>query len=386
MYFKFKISSLNVEKIEVFLFSLSLFALSAPYFLWHSSIPNYCMIICLFIAMRQTRLIDRSILAPIILLSILYLIMGIRNSTLNLFGCLSIILIPFFFYLNKKFVLRVFNLYSLIFSITLIPSIFVYLLLLLGINIPNEIISPLNPLKNDTYLQYPFLITIQSPLYGILPRFFAYYDEPGVVGTIATVLLIVRKFKIKNLVNIPIIIAGLLSLSLFFYLVLMCFLMINLKLKYNLIILVIVSTVIIFLYDNPILNTFLFNRFSFDEKHFIVDNRTNSSFDNWYEDFKCSSDYYWGLGGGSSAIYNRGGASYKNLIVDYGFFFFFFYLLSFIILAVKRIGTNLNLFNYLILFFGVIYQRPFITNWLYVFLLFSSLYKLDKYIKPSKYD
>lgn len=78
-----------------------------------------------------------------------------------------------------------------------------------------SIISPLNTIKSYEYIQYPFLVVSQVSDF-VYFRFCAYYDEPGVVGSIASLLLIGNRFNLRLWENWPILIAGLFSFSLFF--------------------------------------------------------------------------------------------------------------------------------------------------------------------------
>ena len=49
------------------------------------------------------------------------------------------------------------------------------------------------------------------------------------------------------------------------------------------------------------------------------DNRTSAFFDQWFQKYISTPTSIVGLGGGESLKINYGGASYKDLIVDYGF-------------------------------------------------------------------
>lgn len=64
----------------------------------------------------------------------------------------------------------------------------------------------------------PFCNAQQDVRY--IAQIFGMYDEPGVVGTIAGAILMTRQFNFKKWINIPIFIAGILSFSLFFYVIL----------------------------------------------------------------------------------------------------------------------------------------------------------------------
>jgi hypothetical protein len=215
----------------------------------------------------------------------------------------------------------------------------------------------------------------------LLKRFCAYYDEPGVVGTISGILFLCNGFNFKKICNIPIFIGGILSFSLAFYLVLIIYGIFFLPLKYKLFF-TSVFIILLFVFNQnqvvQLVNNYIFSRMQIKNGEWVGDNRTISSFDNWYNNFKKTDDFYWGIGREKSLIVNLGGASYKDLIVSYGVVFFIIYCLAFFFMAYGRFGLRKELYIFLFLFLAIIYQRPFITNYFYVFLLYIPIISLPE--------
>ena len=118
---------------------------------------------------------------------------------------------------------------------------------------------------------------------------------------------------------------------------------------------------------------------------FVGDDRIIWNFDeSWYERFKHSSDFYWGLGREAKSIYNSGGSSYIDLLIMYGLIFTIFYSVAFIVDAFKRIKPDYkNLAVYLLIFTSVMYQRPYITNIGYVMMLYIPIIFLSNKKKLS---
>lgn len=319
----------------------------------------------------------------VVLLTGLYFILAFY-SNVNIFGFISIISLSIIFYTEKSFLKKVFNLYLTIFSITIIPSLFIYILISIGFDLPSFTIEPLNPLKVYHYAQYLFLV-IPQKLNILFPRFCGYYDEPGVVGTIAGVLLIVKGFNIKDKINIPILLAGILSFSFYFYLLLAIYIIVFAKMKFKIVLISLCILILPALYFNEILYELIFKRFSFQDGSFIGINRTVSSFDAWYESFKHSRDFFWGLGKGGSLEYNLGGASYKDIIVNFGIIYFIIYMGAFSFFGFMYLRLTKPYLIYLLILFSVIYQRPFITSMFYLFLIFVPIYSLneEKSLIPS---
>ena len=83
----------------------------------------------------------------------------------------------------------------------------VWLLLFFGIPVPGKIIAPLNAVKTYNYIAYPFLVIPNYlgaglDVYFQSLRFCGPFDEPGVVGTIAGLMLYIDNFNLKDKRNI----------------------------------------------------------------------------------------------------------------------------------------------------------------------------------------
>lgn len=120
-------------------------------------------------------------------------------------------------------------------------------------------------------------------------------------------------------------------------------------------------------------NKFLLTRLEFSGGEFSGDNQTTASFDSWYSNFLFTTNFWIGCGKGMANMVDAGGASYKHLIVDHGFIMFVVYMLSFLYLIWKKHSLSKKLLIIAVVLFSLIYQRPFIFSYLYLFLLVSSI-------------
>jgi hypothetical protein len=371
------------SSLKVWGYTICIFLLSMPYFMWNLPVPPepFLLLFCLLLSISEIR-VSRKNVAPILGIICLYTIVVVRGG-FTIFGIGSTLLILPIFILDKEFLSKVFHAYSILFSITIIPSIIIFVLVIfLGFEMDNNLINPLNISKEGDYLQYPFLVLYRD-IFGINPRFYGYYDEPGVIGTIAGVLLIVKKVDLKNRFNIPIFIAGILSLSFFFFIVITIYILLFEKIKYKLVLILLCAFLLFFFYSNELLYTHVFRRFEFGEEGLVGDNRMDIQSREWYENFKNSSDYLFGIGGYSNWRENYHGASYKELIINYGLIFLLLYITNFSFLAMKNIKRNKELSIYILVLLSILYQRPFIADMLYVFLLFSTIYALSRESKSE---
>lgn len=297
------------------------------------------------------------------------------TGPVTLIGVLRTMMIYTLLFVDRIFFRKVFHAFTLLFSIMLIPSIIEFILVeLCGINIPNKSInSPYESEKFLVYAAYPFHIKEIGGIINLLPRFSSYFDEPGVVGTISGVLLCCQHVNLKRKYNIPILLAGILSFSLFFYLLLVLYFIFFFKsAKIRIILLGMMAGIGLYLYsiDNEIINTYIFDRLVYDEdKGFSGNNRTAAGFDEWFAKYSKTSDAWLGLGRGTKNLYDEGGASYKDRIVEYGYVGFGLYLvlmLSYIFVSYRKNKKNILLA--LILFLTCVWQRPFIDVHFYMVL------------------
>lgn len=362
-------------KDESFIFVICIFFISSPFFTWDNRITLISTIGCYFLLIKNMS-IRRNELVFFIIFFLLFTYVAIRAQSV-FFKFLVIIGIPLLLITSKKFILKSFNYYRFIFSTTIVPSIIVFFLVYFDvINLNYNIIDGVG-LKEYTYSQYPFLLVPSGKISDIIiPRFHGYYDEPGVVGTISAVLLLSDKFNIKKLINIPIFISGIISFSLAFYLISFVYfiwIFLNSRLKWKVIILIISLIVIPLLIKDTNVNKHIIDRFVSEPKN-ISNIRTSDSFDLWFDNFLKTPDVFFGLGGKTSQeLINIGGSSYKDLIVNYGIIFFLLFSLSVFLYSLKRIKNFQGVIIYLLIFILIIYQRPYITSFFYMFLLFSPL-------------
>lgn len=373
---------LGRDKYNVWIFAICIFCLAMPYFMWQLSFKPFLFICALLSIKNIEKVHSWNKIFFAVSMIILYLYTGIISNW-SFFGIMSLLLIISIFFAKSKFISQSFDVYIFIFSTVLIPSILQYILVsILGVEMPHSTIKGLNTEKMGVYSQYLFMVTYSGGevLADIFPRFYSYFDEPGVIGTIAAVILAVKRFNLKSWVNIPIFIAGILSFSLFFYLLAIIYLFILVKIKSKLILIAILAMLLIFFADNEVFKYHILDRLNFDS-HFIESFSTRRDafgFDNWYSNFQKTPHFFTGMGAGYNLMVNMGGSSYKNIITDFGIIFFIMYMTAFVLYGIRSLGYSRELFIALLILFGVIYQRPFIYDLSYVFLIYAPIVFLQE--------
>lgn len=385
-------SRINIYKIELWVFAICSVLSIPPYFLWGLPSP-YFVIVCLLIAAKHAKLPDRAggDMLFMFLLAGIYVVYAVVNGS-TMQGIIFVCLLPILFFTDRKFLIDAFEKFVFVFSITLAVSAIQFILVqILGISMPYTSIQPLNKAKVSTYLAYTFYVITDQLESDFLPRFCGLYDEPGVVGTLSGIILMTRKFNLRNLINIPLFVGGLLSFSLFFYVMAISYtflFILSTKVKY-MILTIIFCGAIYGLYcqyykDNELINKYILSRMEYEDGGFSGNNRTHGGMDAWYNTYFINSeDYYFGLGAGASQIYNPGGASYKDIIVNCGILFFAAYMGIFTLWAFYRLKFSKEFILYLIILYGTIFQRPFIDAFVYLFLLFVPVIYLANDMKKK---
>lgn len=354
--------------------AIAIFLAFNPYFVWRLPIAASgisCVIMCGLSYIN--RKMYKPIFPPMLLLTILYVIMGF-HSDLSLMGFIAVMMICPMFFASKPFINSVYKYFTLIYSCVIGVSLIIFILVaFLNLNLPHTQIEPfVEEKKWVAYYAYPFLVYVEN--HGFLNfRFHGLFDEPGVVGTISGAIMLTEQFNLKKYKNIPIFLSGFFSLSLFFFAVSIAYVALRSSkvIKISIVLLLLVSFAA--LSQNEVLDTLVFERLEYSDGSLAGDNRDHMS-KTWYKNFSESSAYWWGLGGGSHAVHNPGGASYKDLIIDYGFVFFITYIFAFIWVSLRLIKRRSDVLLYIILLLSVIYQRPFLGNISYTFIMFAPLF------------
>ena len=219
----------NVGVLE-WVITICLLILSKPYFVWHSSVPTIATVISVLVALGCHEVPYGKKFYGFLCLCLFYLLAAIRHTSLG--GTIVLCMIPLLLLISKKSFLNAFHNFVILLAFLLVPSLIMYVLVTFwGISIPSIEVQPINELKEYTYSQYPFLIFDNIERGLVVTRFHALFDEPGVIGSLAGLVLWVNGFNLKKWYNIVLFISGIFSFSLFFYLLTIIYIIIYSKTK-----------------------------------------------------------------------------------------------------------------------------------------------------------
>lgn len=369
------IKQTTITKVTEWVMAFLLFLMSTPVFIWNTpQVINYIYILFFILSIKHLFITEKRSLGQILVfISYIYIIIRfilvLKGSFLGgMFLVLSII--PFLF-LNPKKANDIFEKYVLIFAITILPSVIQYIfVMILGVNFPYHEIasSPWNP-RDFNFLRFYFFV--QEPLVRMeffIPRFHGYYDEPGVVGTIAIVLLYINKFNLKKWTNLIIFIAGILSFSFFFFLssILYFLLFTNNKVRLR----IIASLMFLFFLT---FNIEMFQFYFYDKLILFsdsgIDMRMNDSFSILYNSLDLI-DYLFGVPLGIEVPFST---LYKFLIVIIGVIPLIMFLISIVIYYRQKVYDSKDRLICFLIPVLVLAQRPFLNNGFYVFLILISV-------------
>ena len=352
-----------------------MFCCIPPFFFWHIPVPAIAegiLFLVLITCFKNTEV------TPLrIIMFLLYIVLAILDNG-NIFSkILKLFICPLFF-CDALSIKQIYDSFTKILCISLLLSIPIYILVVFfGLDLPHTTIDPLNTMRDEKYVLYPFLVQAPSNAFSINYRFLGMFDEPGVIGTFCGIILLLDRFDFKKRRNWVFAISGLFSMSLTFFFILAMGVLFYSPKKVKLIVILLIPLAVYLLYNNDVVYYYVFRRFEVNDGKFAGYNRTSMDFDLYFLSFLNSPNALWGLGAGTSAELDEGGASFKHMIVDYGLVFFVIYYFSFILDSIIRIKKWYKIAIYIICISCILYQRPFITNIVYVFLIFSPIVLLE---------
>ena len=366
------------QSMLVWSFVLFIFASIPPFFFWNISAYIYAITsfgFLFFGLWEKPQNQFRKIALFLFFIFYLYSSLTVYED-LNFIGKLwneytLFIAIAIFFISDENWKV-IYNRFLIIYTISLIPSLLVYFGAIWGgIDIPHTYLPPLNELKDYGYQAYPFMVISDGfDMY----RFNGYYDEPGVIGNVSGVLLIVNRCNMRDWKNWILLISGLFSFSLYFYGIVSLYILFfgPKKVKIAIISLLFVAMTYLTTSDNVFSNLILARLEMGDNGELVGDNRTHESFDLFYNKFLGSDKSWFGYGFlYSSKVVDTGGQSYKHLIVDHGIIMTIIYIMAFLFYYMSYNIKKTHLFFLLMILFSILFQRPFISKLLYLFLMIS---------------
>lgn len=388
---------MRIENVITFIVGVLLFLAMRPYFTWGIS-GSYAQLLFVFplaiLFCINSKITRQNVFYFFVFM--LTLLFASISQNRNIMGMLSLIVLAGVPFVSRGYMIKVYDKYKMIYLIVVGLSICMWSFVQMGMGFGGVVISPLNTVKTYDYMAYPFLVIpnymgIDSYFQSL--RFCGPFDEPGVVGTIAGLMLYIDDFNLKDKRNIVILLSGLLSMSLFFYLLSIVFAVYYLftkqiKIKYRIFVVLFVILLIVFSKQSPVLNLLIWDRLEYDKTEGAIsgDNRASEELKVYFDSIQGTSEFWWGIDNKSRLSEFSDSAGYRNAVLSNGAIVCIMYLLFFILFAISSIKSIWYIIIFISLLLMTLYQRPglFSVNYIYLFSMYIIMH--SKYeIQSMKY-
>lgn len=344
----------------------------------------YFMVICIYVSILLRRYIS---FVPELFISILIFFLfeylHVYKADSYSIGGVMVLLVLAVAFLSKNGIDLLFKYYKLIIVIMATVGIFCYLSYLLNLPIPFRMVEYYG--ASGFYIDYKVSYVLSS---GVLIRLCGLFNEPGYFGTIIALILCVDKINLRKKENIILFIAGILTYSIAFLVIITVFFIFQSckNIKIAIILCVFVIFIPIFLQQYSVIDmgssnlSYYFSRF-FNLKEAMKD-RAYSSLERMVTEWKKSEKLFVGYGSGYAS--GTGSSSYKIVLLRHGIVGFFIIYGALLIPIICKVKRNLSALIFLLCFIINIYQRPFVFTLPYYVILYGGIERLSENTKKER--
>lgn len=394
-------SYLAFEDFFSFVLGFGVLLSIGPYFVWGSFLFKFYVLFCVisyFVYLFSNRFVV-NFGYGIFLLFFLILILGIPHLSFSFFNGSSI-LIFIFLSLSNGVKIKVFNAFYFLFSISLLPSIIVWMSLFLGADLTWERLDPASASRDAAgvfYLKYFFALALSSEIfntsYGVIYRLAGIYDEPGVVGTLSALLIAANRGNLSSISSKIILIAGFLSFSFAFYILISIYFIFT-RFRFSVVFFSFSTFLFITgfdrLRDNGLISRFILERFEILVTNpESVNNRYDTCFVNAFDRFLNGGSIFFGNGPWAHTFLGCDVSHFSSIIYNHGFFGFFFIVVFYIFLFLR--SYNLSDFDatkaiapFIFVFLLGLYQRPEFLSPAFIIIFIGACLVCSEYINYVK--
>lgn len=374
-----------------------------PYYVW--AYTQISFVVLLILSLGLLLLINKGLCAEkvsfVFLLFILIFVYKLLIGASYLGSLAFAVALSTIFSLNDKLLFNVFKKIKFILAVMLLPAIVLWLLhhsidknlFYLGAVLPDLIPDQAKVELGEGYARYPFTVVLDYMLNDNFYRMSGPFDEPGFVGTIIGLILVVSRFNHKSKVDLTLLVAGILSFSLAFYIIVFIYLFfISFKsLKVASLLILFTGLLLTVANKNDTIKSFTLDRVQITDEGFSGNNRSGQSLDTAFNNWLGSSGYEFMFG--VKGFEPDGSSSIKQIPVYAGAVGISLFCLIFIytlIVYQKKLRLNLFLLVFISIFLLSMTQRPDVVPIYYVIFLVgimqSRLHEKTNLIKTKEND
>lgn len=307
------------------------------------------------------------------------------NPTINLLNTITLILVFLVSFKAEIDILLIYRKWIILISIL---GIIGYSFYIFHVGFPYEVTHYYSNRIAANYIDYKFTYIFSS---GMSLRLCGLFNEPGFFGTVLALLLCVDRLNPKHVGNWIMLIAGTMTFSAAFIIIISFYLVLNSIKSVKILILVIIALIFYFYvlpnmtFNNPNINT-LVQRITWVNGGFFGDNRSNNIIDEAFIELWKTKYILFGHGGGYCASLITGGvASIKTYVIDYGIMGVLVIYGTLIAYSIRKCHNNWQALSYVFVFILSIYQRPNIYSPIYfILLLYGIDYINNNYVLEEK--
>lgn len=380
------------NKRYVYLTAFLLFVCMRPYFVWgiYDALPPVRVMVLLIISYLFYKYKDpglknryKSLVGLFIFTVLISTLISIGRgaySIVGIFDIFSKVFLVTILFCRLSFKKDVLNALTNIYAVLILLSLISWFLAQRGL-LPSLGLITSFDMEDRWFIHYPLLVIEQS-LEEVI-RFNAVFDEPGCVGTIGALLLCLNRFNLKDWRMIIILVSCLFSLSFFFYVISVVYLMIYYVVgKRNIWLAAILLGLVFVFYNNTkddeIISKTIWERAEWDSESqsFKGDNRSTDDANVYYQQRIGTFEYFFGFK--DMTTYHKlakGSSSYKNVVAAYGMIFFALYVWFFILLSLKNKIGLVPLILYSLVLLANLYQRTslYVPHIVFLFVIYAEI-------------
>lgn len=355
-----------IDKLLASSITVLLILSASPFFMFGDFaqilfITSSCFFIMTLFLIKRNRIIINNqkigfIIITVILALFLFLPFRKYDSSAGE-GIWFVLFIPILV-LDKKLLRKVSNYFSNVIYFISLLALIIFSLKLIGFNIPYYIFQLNESLEKEFFFVYPGTVMLNNQDYILfgreLFRLSGIFSEPGHFGIICCLVIFMSKDIMSAKRRLIVIIAGVLSLSLSFYVLFIGYLFLGRtfnyrNIKYLAFIGIIGFSMIYFLPDDFITRFFL-NKIDNDKT--VLSARTSFSFSVFYENYTTNNFNLFGAGRNIMKNLHLQSSDYRGFLLKYGYIGLFLYLIWFMVLNKLKMTTSflLTLFFFLVVF------------------------------------
>jgi hypothetical protein len=286
----------------------------------------------------------------------------------------------FFITLKPNDQFRIFNYLITILSIVYTIGLASYFLRIVGLNPQIGTVIATNPYKEP----YSVFFGHIEESYLMVYRFSSIFDEPGVVGTLNGLILTSIGISKRDIRSLILLIAGLVSFSLAFYIILIINILLYYDFKKFIITLVFLFAMILFSGDK--VRELIGSRLVIANGVLTGDNRTHDEFEVFYRSFlaRGGDDLFFGKGYVTAETTPELTfvSNYKILIVRYGIFGVCLIICFYALFVYSFNNSRKGWFLFLIFLISA-YQRPDLLQLFNIVLFIGGVWYLKQSYENS---